>query len=114
VAFTTRLAEDYYEINRRMGYHGFLKVPADAVYTFHILANPGLTLAIDGEVIHNKRRIGRQRIWAASISLKQGYHKIQILFSDNRIKEGSPLIHLKLEFNSSQPASIPPQWLFHQ
>jgi len=114
VVLDTRLSSDHYVLNRRMGYHGYLNVPVDAVYTFHILANPGLTLAIDGEVIHNKRRIGLQRIWEESISLQRGYHDIRMLLSDNRIKEGSAMINLRIESESFQARPIPQDWLFHE
>ena len=114
VSSTTSLVDDFYVLKRRMGYYGYLKVPSDAVYTFHILANPGLVLAIDGEILHNKRRIGMQRIWQESIALQKGHHQIQILYSDNRIKEGGPLIDLKLSYNSSAPRQIPADWLFHE
>jgi len=114
VVADTNLATSQYVLNRRLGYHGLLKVPANALYTFHIFANPGLTLAIDGEVIHNKRRIGLQRIWKETVALQAGYHDIQMLFSDNSIKEGDPLLDIKLEYGGSGPQPIPPEWLFHR
>ena len=106
VSATTDLVDNLYELKRRVGYHGFPEVLTDAVYTFHILATPGLTLAIDGKVLHNKRRIGMQRIWQESIALQKGHHQLQALYSDSRIKGGGRLIDLKLSYNPSTPSQI--------
>jgi len=37
-----------------------------------------------------------------------------MLFSDNSIKEGDPLLDIKLEYGGSGPQPIPPEWLFHR
>ena len=81
----------------RTGYAGYLKVPADGVYTFHLFVNPGCTLAIDGIVLHNKRRVGVRQIWRESIALQQGLHELKLLYSDNTIKSGKPFVKIQWE-----------------
>ena len=110
-----RLVDGLYAAKQRSGYHGYIKVPQDAIYTFHIFVNPGATLAIDGQILHNKRRIGMSGIWKESIALQAGHHEIKLLYADNTIKEPPGVIDIKWQYGDhTKPEVIPARWLFRQ
>ena len=114
VAGSLALTAPYFRAGQRTGYQGYLKAPQDAVYTLHLMANPGMALAIDGQVLHNKRRMGLGRIWTERIALEQGMHEIQILDSDNRIKAQAPAIYVRWQTpDMKKPQQIPGECLFH-
>lgn len=66
--------------DRAFGYHyeGYIKVPADELYTFYLESNDGSTLFIDNEMIIDNDDDHMQQTLNAEIALKKGYHPIKV------------------------------------
>jgi len=61
-------------------FKGYVKIPADGIYTFHLSSNDGSYLCLDGkELIENDGNHGTIEE-PGSIGLKAGYHSIEVKY----------------------------------
>jgi hypothetical protein len=119
-------------------YHGFLKVPADGLYTFHAppeFANMGWATSYDLRVYVDGEEWDLAQWWHAhgtwSVPLKAGLHRFQVDFADARsdpwrksgmwryyprpwaVHQGPPSPIL-LSGPGFEPAEIPATWLLRE
>ncbi len=120
-------------------YHGFLKVPADGLYTFHAppeLVNMGSATSYDLRVYVDDEEWDLTQWWHGhgtwTVPLKAGLHKFQVDFADARstpwrksgiwryyprpwaVFHGPPSPILLSGPGGAEPARIPPEWLFRE
>ena len=61
-------------------YNGFIKIPADGVYTFGVNSNDGSTLYIADQMVVNNDGSHSAHEEEGEIALKEGMHKIQLSY----------------------------------
>ena len=59
-------------------YSGYIKIPADGIYTFYSLSDDGSVLFIDGELIVDNDGSHRARERSGPVGLKAGFHAIRV------------------------------------
>jgi hypothetical protein len=107
--FNIRLAKvpNYFGI----WFKGYVKVPADGLYTFYITSNDGSYLYLDGkELIENDGNHGAVEE-PCSIALKAGYHAIEVKYMQCG---GGKQLKVGWEGPGIAKAEIPPEVLFRK
>lgn len=91
-------------------YSGFIRIPADNVYTFFSSSDDGSILYIDGERIIENDGIHGIVEKMGQIGLKKGYHNFTLLFFDNWYDQ---FLSVEIESNRMTRQEIPASLLFH-
>lgn len=91
-------------------FEGFIKVPKDGKYTFHLESNDGSALYLNGyKLIDNDGAHGAYER-NASTSLRKGIHKIEIKYFQ---LGGASLLNVMWEGPEISKKEIPAEFLFH-
>jgi alpha-L-fucosidase len=93
-----------------LNYTGYIKVPADGLYNFHLSADDGSKLWIDNqEVIDNDGKHANMEK-SGRIGLKKGYHAFRLAYIEDKSS-----LALKLEYNSENQGkrAVPASFYFH-
>lgn len=102
----TKELEEYFAID----YIGFIEIPKDGVYTFHLTSDDGSLLYIGKDVlIDNDGLHGRTEL-SGEIALEKGIHAIRISFFENT---GGNHLKLGWEGPGIEKQIVPPERLFH-
>lgn len=95
-----------------MRFSGYLHVPEDDLYTFHVRSDDGCRLVIDGETVVDLDVLCGRDAWEHSgrIALKAGLHRITVLYFQQALRK-----HLGLSCTSAREEKrpIPASALFH-
>jgi hexosaminidase len=90
---------------------GYLRVPADGVYTFHLVSDDGSRLWIGDQTVidfDGPHTVGEARGQAA---LKRGLHRITVQYFQGG---GGMALQLWVSGKGLQRARLDREWLFHQ
>jgi alpha-L-fucosidase len=105
-----------FDISARQGkeaygyvFEGWIKVPADGVYTFYVSSDDGSRLWIDDRIIDNDGLHGLTEK-SAEIPLAKGYHAIKLLFFEN---SGGDELHVHWKGPGFEKTAIPGSILFY-
>ena len=90
-------------------FEGYVKVPADGVYTFYVSSDDGSKLWIDDVLIDND---GPHALTekSAEIPLSKGYHAIKLHFFEN---SGSDELYVHWKGPGFEKIAIPGSILFY-
>jgi hexosaminidase len=92
-------------------FHGFLRVPRDAVYAFALTSDDGSKLLIDDEVVVDHDGLHRATERWGAIALAAGYHAFMLRFFQ---AGGGKVLGLKAHLEGeSQPAPLT-EWLYYE
>lgn len=88
---------------------GYIRIPADGVYTFALFSDDGSTLTIDGDLFLNNDGAHSPAEIIAQKALKQGLHPIEVRYFDHN--GGVLELYLLNEKGEKQPLSK--GWFMH-
>lgn len=91
-------------------FNGYIKIPKDGTYTFHLESNDGSVLLLNDEELINNDGAHGASLKSTSTSLKSGFHKIKVKYFQ---LEGGKLLNLFWEGNGISNEIIPAEVLFH-
>lgn len=91
-------------------YQGFVKIPADGIYTFSTESDDGSALYLDGKLLVSNDGLHGMTEVTGVIALREGYHKLNIRYFN---KTGGAGLKVYWEGETSQKEEIPPTALFH-
>ncbi len=97
---------------RAFGYHysGYIKIPADGLYTFQLESNDGAVLYIDGELVIDNDGGHPAQTLLAKMALKKGFHTIKLdYFQMGRAKN----LTVKWKSDNIDIEELPAKVLFH-
>jgi hexosaminidase len=100
------------ERGRRRGYRlsGYVRVPADGLYTFRVVARDRSRLSIGGQqVVDHVPRDGAE-VGEGQIALRAGYHAIEVWLLETGGLRG---LSLEVARAGEEPRPVPASWLFH-
>lgn len=89
--------------------NGYIRIPADGVYTFALFSDDGSTMTIDGDLFLNNDGAHSQMEIIAQKALKKGFHSIEVRYFDHN--GGMLEMYLLNEKGEKQP--LPKEWLMH-
>ncbi len=110
VVSNIRLPEDKSDNFFAVVYSGFIKVPQDDVYTFHLTSNDGSTLIIHDKLVVDNDNFQWATTKSGKIALKKGLHPFKLNFF--QAKYGYYL-DLKVEAKGMDKQPVPDSWLWH-
>jgi hexosaminidase len=89
---------------------GFLRVPKDALYTFHLVCDDGAKLRIDGEVVvdHDGQHDVTEK--RGQIALRAGYHPVEVVFFQ---AGGGAALRLDASAAGVARRPVPAEWFGH-
>jgi len=108
VRFDPKLSKK--EENYALRFHGFLEVPADGIYTFHVHSDDGSILRIGRTMVVNNDGVHGGQEQSGSISLKQGKHGFMLGFFQ---AGGGAELRVAVEGPGIPRREIPAQALSH-
>lgn len=91
-------------------FEGFIKVPANGVYTFYVNSDDGSKLLGDDQLIVSNDGLHGMREEYGKIALKAGFHKIAIEFFQ---KKGGLGLEVYFKYADIKKQQIPAMVLFH-
>ena len=97
---------------RAFGYNfeGYIKAPADGLYTFYLESNDGSTLFIDGKLLIDNDGDHMLQTMHERIALKKGLHSIKLNYFQ---MGGGKKLEIKWKTPLSDVETIPADVLFH-
>jgi hexosaminidase len=89
---------------------GFLRVPSDAMYTFHVSSDDGAKLRIDDELVvdHDGQHATTEKRGEAA--LRAGYHRVEVTFFQG---PGGKALQLEVSAPGVPRRTVPAEWLAH-
>ena len=97
--------------NAGVVFEGFLKVPADGIYTFYLSSDDGSGLWIDGQpAIDNDGQHGVEEHASVRIPLKKGFHAVKLAYF-NGAGDGDLMLQYSTEGDTKRPV---PDAFFYQ
>ena len=93
-----------------MCFEGYIKVPRDGVYRFHVTSDDGGLLWIGDKLVVNNGGIHRAVEISGSIALAAGLHPIKVDYSETYGREA---LEVTYDGPGIQKQGIPPEVLFH-
>jgi hexosaminidase len=89
---------------------GFVRVPADALYTFHLSSDDGAKLRIDGELVvdHDGQHDVTEK--SGQIALRTGVHQMEVVFFQ---AGGGAALQLRVSAPRVAKRPVPRDWLAH-
>jgi len=91
-------------------YRGYIKVPADTIYTFYLNSDDGSMLYIDNTLLINNDGLHSDREINGSTALAAGYHKIILKYLQG---SGGSNLKVYVETENINKMIIPQSWLFN-
>jgi len=93
-----------------MVYTGFIKIPADDIYTFLLKSDDGAMLSVDNKMIidNDGYHYGNEK--AGQLALKKGFHRIQVSYFQGKF--GTEL-DVKIKSKDIEEKEIPAEMLWH-
>ena len=91
-------------------FYGYIKIPEDGKYTFHLSSNDGSTLKIDEYVLIDNDGPHGEFEKSAPISLAKGLHKVKIDYFQNG---GGKSLKLLWEASNIKKSEVPEVVFFH-
>ncbi|NOY77611.1 MAG: glycoside hydrolase family 92 protein [Calditrichaeota bacterium] len=106
-------APDRIKLSQKSGvaYSGYIKIPADGIYTFYSLSDDGSAVFIDGELIVDNDGSHRARERSSRVGLKAGFHAIRVKHFQIG---GTPKLEIKWQGPGIEEQKIPASVLFHK
>ena len=89
---------------------GYIKIPKDDLYTFYLTSNDGSKLYLNDELAIDNDGAHGKREETVSLSLKKGYHKLQLYYFQ---LGGGQDLRLEWSSNEITREEIPSAVLFH-
>ena len=96
--------------NAGIVYGGYIKVPADAIYTFYLSSDDGSRLLLDGQQVIDNDGLHGQDEKSFRIPLRKGFHAITLQYF-NGTGDGALRLSLSSEGHARQPV---PDSYFYQ
>lgn len=96
--------------NLALVYKGYLKIPADAVYTFSLLSDDGSILKIDGQVLIENDGLHSPAERSAQTALAAGLHTLELSYFDYY----GGVLKLYLINEKGEKTECPSDWLRHE
>jgi len=91
-------------------YEGYLRIPADGLYTFYLSSDDGSRYWVDGEeIVDNDGMHGNEERWG-KVLLKRGMHHIRLAYFN---AAGDGALGLKYGAGDKEKKPIPESLLFH-
>jgi hexosaminidase len=90
---------------------GYLKVPADGIYTFYTTSDDGSKLFIDGHVVVDNDGAHGEKQVNGQVALKAGLHEIKLLYFE---MGGGETLQVHWEYKGKAKSIISPLLLFKQ
>ena len=91
-------------------YEGYIKIPADAIYTFYLSSDDGSRLSLDGQMAIDNDGLHGEDERSARIPLKKGFHAFRLAYFNGTGGSG-----LKFSFSTQgQPRQAVPGSYFYQ
>ena len=105
-----RLRGDERPENYGVRLSGLLKVPRDALYTFHLLSDDGARLRIDGDVVvdHDGAHAATEK--QGQVALRAGLHRMDVGFFQ---AGGGVALRLSVSTDDTAKREVPSDWYVH-
>jgi hexosaminidase len=89
---------------------GYVQLPADGIYGFHVTSDDGSRLYIDGELVvdHDGRHTAYTQ--SGQVALAEGYHALTLLYFE---AAGGQSLEAEIELPDGSRRPLPAAWLFH-
>ena len=94
-----------------MRFTGFIRVPADAIYTFHVDSDDGSRLLIGSHTVVDNDGLHSPTEVAGHIALAAGLHPLTLLYFQGT---GGQELNIGVSTPLLPYQPIPPDWLFHR
>lgn len=105
-----RLPGDHIDNFFGVAYSGYLKIPADGVYTFYLTSSDGSVLYIQDKLIIDNDHFQWATTKSGQIALKAGLHPFRLNFFQAKY---SYALNIKVEGPGMDKQNIPDEWLWH-
>lgn len=92
-------------------FRGFMRVPADGIYTFELASDDGSRLFVDGRLVVDHDGLHALSTRSGQVALARGLHQLEVRYFQAGGGRGLQ-VSVALEGSASQP--LPPGWLFHE
>lgn len=91
---------------------GFIRVPSDGIYGFHLNSDDGSNLLIDGDVVVSNDGVHPRAVEKSEyIALGKGSHRLQIGYFQSAGRR--PVLRLMVEPAGKKRTEVPAEWLLH-
>jgi len=110
VVSNLRLPEDRIDNFFAVVYSGYLKIPQDDIYTFHLTSSDGSVLYIHDKIIVDNDNFQWATTQSGKIALKAGLHPFKLNFFQAKY---SSYLDLQVEGSKIEKQRIPDNWLWH-
>jgi hypothetical protein len=91
-------------------YQGFIKIPADGIYTLSLSSDDGSLLYVGEKLVIDNDGLHGATTKSADLALGQGLHSIRILFFE---KTGGNSLQLMWKTGSGKPEPVPATAFFY-
>ncbi len=106
VAIPPSARPEYYALD----FTGFVRMPEDGLYEFHLASDDGSALLLDGEVVIDNDGLHGRTERSATVALQAGHHAIEVRMFQ---APGDAALDLEIEGPGLERQPIPAAWLFH-
>jgi hexosaminidase len=89
---------------------GLLRVPRDALYTFHLSSDDGAKLRIGGEVVADNDGQHGESERPGQVALRAGFHPIEVVFFQ---AVGGAALRLEVSTPGEPRRPVPTEWFAH-
>lgn len=96
--------------NSALRYEGYIRIPEDGIYSFHLASDDGSMLWIDGKTVVNNDGLHGNDEKAGAVALKKGLHQLRMDYFN---ASGDAALKLQWSRDGSMKSTIPADWLFH-
>ncbi|MCB0824642.1 MAG: family 20 glycosylhydrolase [Armatimonadetes bacterium] len=105
LALSDDIPEDEYAIS----WTGYIKVPKENLYTFHLTSDDGSQFLIEGAMAIDNDGLHGSVTKSGSVRLTPGLHRIEVKFFE---RDGAEVLKLEVEAKGLPRQVIPASWLF--
>jgi len=102
----TKETDEYFSID----YQGYIEIPKDGVYVFHLSSDDGSKLYFSKDVLIDNDGLHSRKEVSGEIALAKGMHAIRIIFFENT---GGNYLNLSREGPGIDKETVPASRLFH-
>ena len=104
------LSDNHREDNFGYLFEGFIKIPQDDLYRFYLSSDDGSRLYIDDKLLIDNDGLHAMGDVTAKIALREGFHKIKLLFFEAKYGQG---LELEISSDNLKKQIIPAEILFY-
>jgi hypothetical protein len=92
-----------------VSYEGYLKIPANVIYTFYVSSDDGSKLWLDGEEVVDNDGLHGKEEKSGKVLLKKGYHRFRLAWFNAAGDSG-----LGLEYSEGvgEKKPLPGAWFY--